>query len=117
LIRTRAPIGADEWTWSARADRQFVPGGAAAIDEIIVQFKDLKTRLESQLPRMNSQMFSTGLSSGHFGGSGPMGDVGRHDNATEFPSLSSPRIAAVWPRWRGIPAHLTSMSGGPKSSC
>src|SRR5229473_7373442 len=31
---------------------------------------DWKTRLESQLSRMNCQMFSTGLSSGDFGGSG-----------------------------------------------
>jgi hypothetical protein len=31
---------------------------------------DLKTRLDSQLSRMNCQMFSTGLSSGDRGGSG-----------------------------------------------
>src|SRR6202011_4732007 len=31
---------------------------------------DLKTRFESQLSRMNCQMFSTGLSSGDFGGDG-----------------------------------------------
>lgn len=33
---------------------------------------DVKTRLDSQLSRMNCQMFSTGLSSGHLGGSGMM---------------------------------------------
>ena len=32
--------------------------------------EDLKTRFESQLSRMNCQMFSTGLSSGDFGGNG-----------------------------------------------
>src|ERR1700724_3325764 len=31
---------------------------------------DLKMRFESQLSRMNCQMFSTGLSSGDFGGNG-----------------------------------------------
>src|ERR1700730_8957230 len=31
---------------------------------------DWKTRFESQLSRMNCQMFSTGLSSGDFGGNG-----------------------------------------------
>src|ERR1700751_3216555 len=36
------------------------------VDEIVV---GLKMRLESQLSRMNCQTFSTGLSSGHFGGS------------------------------------------------
>src|SRR3984893_5862579 len=34
---------------------------------------DLKTRFESQLSRMNCQMFSTGLSSGDFGGNGKSG--------------------------------------------
>jgi hypothetical protein len=32
--------------------------------------KDLKTRFESQLSRMNCQMFSCGLSSGHLDGNG-----------------------------------------------
>ena len=38
-------------------------------------------RLESQLSRMNCQTFSTGLSSGHFGGKQNDGDVGRHEEA------------------------------------
>jgi hypothetical protein len=33
---------------------------------------DVKTRLESQLSRINCQMFSTGLSSGHLAGSATM---------------------------------------------
>lgn len=33
---------------------------------------DVKIRLDSQLSRMNCQMFSTGLSSGHLGGNGTM---------------------------------------------
>ena len=33
-------------------------------------------RFESQLSRMNCQMFSCGLSSGHLAGSGIQGDVG-----------------------------------------
>src|ERR1700704_4487338 len=33
----------------------------------------IKTRFESQLSRMNCQMFSTGLSSGDFGGNGKSG--------------------------------------------
>jgi hypothetical protein len=32
--------------------------------------KDLKIRFESQLSRMNCQMFSCGFSSGHFAGNG-----------------------------------------------
>ena len=46
---------------------ELVPCLAAVVDEIVV---GLKTRFESQLSRMNCQMFSTGLSSGDFGGMG-----------------------------------------------
>ena len=38
-----------------------------------------KTRLESQLSRMNCQMFSTGFNSGHFGGSGMRVMLRGHD--------------------------------------
>ena len=44
---------------------ELVPCLTAVVDEIVV---GVKTRLESQLSRMNCQTFSTGLSSGDFGG-------------------------------------------------
>src|SRR5215204_3503533 len=46
---------------------ELVLGRGAMLKNVVVGGK---TRLESQSSRMNCQMFSTGLSSGHLGGSG-----------------------------------------------
>jgi hypothetical protein len=59
---TRAPDG----HYASRLIDEFVPSLATVVDNIVVGFD---IRLDSQLPRMNCQMFSLGLSSGHFGGS------------------------------------------------
>ena len=50
-----------------------VPCLAALVDEIVVGFED---QLESQLSRMHCQTFSTGLSSGDFGGRAMMAMFG-----------------------------------------
>ena len=48
---------------------------------------EVKTRLESQLSRMNCQMFSTGLSSGHLAGSAMMLML---SGTTSFPVMCHP---------------------------
>ena len=45
-----------------------VPGKAAVIDDVVIGLEDAIG--EPVVSRMNCQMFSTGLSSGDFGGSG-----------------------------------------------
>ena len=53
---------------------EVVPGEAAVVDDVVVGFDpkggEANILFDSQLSRMNCQTFSTGLSSGHRGGSG-----------------------------------------------
>ena len=68
-IRTRVPIGAIRSTRFARADRRACSTPHSVVDDIV---ENLKTGFDSQLLCRNCQTFSTGLSSGHFGGSAIM---------------------------------------------
>src|ERR1700748_2191880 len=76
------------WTQSLRPTDMMVHGCAMSLFQASQQWStmlvyDRKTRFDSQFPRMYCQMFSTGLSSGHFGGSGTMvmfgGTISRRD--------------------------------------
>jgi hypothetical protein len=49
------------------------------LDDVVVE---RKMRLESQLLRMNCQMFSTGMNSGDFGGSGHKQQADREQQRT-----------------------------------
>ncbi len=63
------PFAASDGHDVPRLIDEFVPSLAAMVDDVIW---DVNTRLESQLSRMNCQMFSTGFNSGHLGGNGMM---------------------------------------------
>ena len=64
---------------------ELVPGVAAVIDEIVGSL--VKTRLESQLSRMNCQTFSCGFSSGDFRRQRHECDVGgHHEPGGEMPA-------------------------------
>jgi len=78
-------------TWDARAANAHEPGST-------MLSWDVKTRLESQLLRMNCQTFSTGFSSGHLAGlletSRRSGwrKCGTGDRDASFAAVQHPRI-------------------------
>jgi hypothetical protein len=66
---------------------EVVPGEAAVVDDVVVGFDpkggEANILFDSQLSRMNCHRFSTGLSSGHRGGSGNRVMLGGTTNAAE----------------------------------
>jgi hypothetical protein len=68
LSKTDGPFPATEGHDFPRTVPQYSQSGGQQWS--MMSSSDLKARFKSQLSRMNDQMFSTGLSSGEFGGKG-----------------------------------------------
>ena len=68
------PLAQSDGHDAPRLIGEAVPCEAAMVEDIVVGFDpkggEANMRFDSQLSRMNCQTFSTGLSSGHFAGSG-----------------------------------------------